>query len=138
MTKIKRQQAAIALLIIFSCTVIFHLLIITGIIPYQYVWGGKLQNKAQMYIFELLSIAINGFLIYIVLQKNRYVKRSFSRKWINNILWGFTFLFVLNTIGNLFAENNFEKILGTLLTACSAFFCWVLVKSKEPYNNHTH
>lgn len=133
-----RKEASSALLFIFSITILFHLLVLCGIISYSIVWGGQLKSKTQMYIFEFLSILLNGFLIYIVLQKMRYVKRKMSRKWLNYCLIGFSILFLLNTVGNLFANNSFEQIFGTILTGLSAIFCWVLAKSKEPYRSGSH
>jgi len=53
------------------------------------------------------------------------------------IIWVFVFLFALNTLGNLFAENLIEQILGTLLTFISATLCWIIVKKKNKRNANT-
>ncbi len=110
--------------------VIFHLCIITKIIPYEITWGGRLQNDSEMYFFETISIIINLFLGFILLMKGGYIKLYFKRSVVNIVLWIFLILFVLNTIGNLFAKTIFEKSFATL-TLISAILIWVILKNKR-------
>lgn len=116
---------------LLSLVLLFHFLVLLQIIPFKMVWGGRLNNKEEMYVFEILSIIMNVFLLYTVLQKSCYIKPMFSLKIINGILWFFTIIFALNTIGNLFAINMLEKILGTLLTLISSYLCFIMAKSKQ-------
>ena len=106
---------------------IFHLLILVKIIPYEITWGGKLKNDNEMYVFETISILINTFFTYILLQKGRFVKPFFGDKTISIILWIFFVIFTLNTIGNLFAKTTFEKSF-TALTLVSAILIWITNK----------
>lgn len=101
----------------------FHFLILMKIIPYELTWGGKLKNDSEMYVFELVSIAINSFLLYVLLQKGNFVKTLFGTKTLSVILWIFFGVFALNTIGNLFAETAFEKSFS-LLTLINAVLIW--------------
>ena len=110
--------------------VIFHLCIITKIIPYEITWGGRLQNDSEMYVFETISIIINLFLGFVLLMKGGYIKFYFKRSAVNVILWIFLILFVLNTIGNIIAKTNFEKAFA-VLTLISAFLIWVILKTKS-------
>ena len=110
---------------------LFHICIITKIIPYSIAWGGRLQNDAEMYVFETISILINLLLLWTLLMKGNLVKFKFSEKTLNIILWIFFAIFVLNTIGNLFAKTLIEKQFS-LLTAISAILLWIiLVKHKN-------
>jgi len=108
------------------------------IIPYAIAWGGRLQNDEQMYIFETGSIIINLFLISILLMKGRYIPLQFKDKALNILLWIFFILFILNTLGNLFAQTNFEKLFA-ILTLTLASLIWVILRSgnsKEYYESN--
>lgn len=108
-----------ALIIIYSIIIVFHSCILLKIIPYDITWGGRLQSDQEMYIFEITSIAINLFLIWILSMKGNFVTYKFPVKVIHVILWVFVVVFALNTVGNLFAKTLLEKAF-TLLTLGSA------------------
>ncbi len=107
------------LIVTYSIITVFHGCILLKIIPYDITWGGRLQNDQEMYVFETASIAINLFLIWILLMKGDFVKFKFPIKVIHAILWIFVVVFTLNTVGNIFAKTLFEKAF-TLLTLGSA------------------
>jgi hypothetical protein len=81
---------------ITSLALIFHMLILLKIIPYDITWGGRLRTDQEMYVFEAFSILVNSFFIYILLQKGSYVKNFFSERTITIILWMFFGIFCLN------------------------------------------
>jgi len=110
---------------------LFHFCIILKIIPYSIAWGGRLTNDTEMYIFETVSILVNLFLCWILLMKGEFVKFRFSPKIVRIILWLFCILFILNTVGNIFAKTNFEKCFS-LLTGLSAILIWMILKQKHP------
>jgi hypothetical protein len=49
---------------------LFHLAILTKIIPYEIIWGGRLENDSEMYVFETISIIFNIFLGLVLLIKD--------------------------------------------------------------------
>ena len=129
------KKIALKLMIgLLSIILIFHLCVLFEIISYKIVWAGKLNSKEEMYVFEAVSILINFFLIIVLCIKFQNIKKSETNRIINIIIWVFVFLFALNTLGNLFAENLIEQILGTLLTFISATLCWIIVKKKNKRN----
>ncbi|MFO0507892.1 MAG: hypothetical protein ACK5YS_03380 [bacterium] len=107
------------LIVIYSIITVFHSCILLKIIPYDITWGGRFQNDQEMYVFETTSIAINLFLIWILLMKGDFVQYKFPVKVIHVILWIFVVVFTLNTVGNIFAKTLLEKAF-TLLTLGSA------------------
>lgn len=126
------KEIAIKLMLgIFALVVVFHTLILTQIIPYTIVWAGKLKTVNEMFVFEIISISINLFLILVLILKGRSIKNNSSHKLINGILWVFIILFAFNTIGNLMAETLFEKIVFTPLTLLSAILLWIIVKKDK-------
>jgi hypothetical protein len=125
-------QIKILLGLLFS-VILFHICIIVKIIPYNIAWGGRLTNDNEMYVFESISILINLFLSWLLLMKGEFVQFKFPNKTINLILWIFFALFILNTVGNLFAKTNFEKLFA-LITGLSAILIWNILKHKKTTN----
>jgi len=118
------------LLGILISVIFFHLLILVKVVPYEITWGGRLQNDTEMYVFEAISILINVFLIWILFMKGNFVKFQFPHVVQHTILWVFFVIFVLNTIGNLFAQTIFEKFFS-LLTGIIVIFLWAIIKKKK-------
>jgi len=112
---------------LLSIIILFHFCIIIKLIPYNIVWGGRLKNDTQMYIFEIISITINGLLITVLLLKGNYLKHKISEKVLNVILWFFVILFALNTVGNLFSKTYFEKFFA-ILTFMFVVLIWIILK----------
>jgi heme/copper-type cytochrome/quinol oxidase subunit 4 len=110
----KRLAANIAI-IILSLIIVFHLLVIFGIVPYSIVWGGRLTSKFQMIAFETISFIINLIIILLVLLRVGYIKTS--RTNLTRIsMWVIFGIFVLNTVGNLFSASSLERAIFTPLT----------------------
>ena len=121
------------MLVLLLAVVIFHLCIIAKIIPYEITWGGRLKSEQEMYVFESISIFINLLLGFVLLMKGGYVKPYFKQSVIALILWVFLILFVLNTVGNIFAKTNFEKLFS-VFTLMSAILIGVILKNKTTNN----
>lgn len=129
---VQRKVYTKILIWITSLVTVFHILILSGIIPYEITWGGNLKTAKEMYVFESSSILINAFFVYVLLQKENFIKVVFSHRAISIILWVFFALFVLNTIGNLLARTAFEKAF-TLVTLLNAFLLWKINTMKIAY-----
>ena len=128
MTKNRGVKAVI--LILFILIVIFHFLVIFGIVPFQNVWGGRLKTQEEMLKFEAFSIVLNLIFIAVVLVKAGFWKVKISPKIISILLWIMTILFALNTIGNLFAVNDLEKYIATPITFILSVLCFILAREK--------
>lgn len=120
------HTAARSVIIILSLIVIFHLLVLAGIIPYKIVWGGRLENTTDMIRFEVVSIGINLLMLAIVANKSGYLNWGKSKQWVRIGLWIMVVLFSINTLGNIVAINIWEKIIFTPLTLLLAFFSFRL------------
>lgn len=106
-----------------ALVIAFHLTVITGIVPYTIVWGGRLGNVRDMIVFESASILINLLLLSCTALKTRRMNKGASVKILNGFIWAFALLFALNTIGNLFAKASIETIIFTPLTFILAVLC---------------
>ena len=107
------------LIIITILGIVFHFAILFKIISYTITWGGRIKNDREMYFFECISILVNLFFIFILSQKGVLIPIYFGEKTITIILWIFFFIFSINTIGNLFAKNRFEKFFAIITLANS-------------------
>jgi heme A synthase len=112
------------IIIILSSIIIFHFLVLTGVIPFNIVWGGNLTSKTQLYTMEAISIAINTVMLLIILTYCGVIKSSINRKYIIGAIWCMFLLFVLNTLGNLMAKTSLETYIFTPLTSILAIFCF--------------
>ena len=109
--------------------VVFHFFIVTKLIPYDIAWGGRIQNDQEMYVFEALSIIVNLFLALILLMKGNYMKPIFSDRTLNTILWIYFGMFILNTVGNIFAKTNLEKSFAAL-TLLFSVLIWNILRNQ--------
>lgn len=124
----KKVQLINILLVVFGLVLVFHFLVLMGIVPYEYVWGGRLNTLKNMYAFEGVSILLNVLVMLVLFKKRNSLITGTSNKVIETLLWILCFLFTLNTIGNLFAETNFEKWVFTPVTAILAYVFFILAK----------
>jgi len=116
--------AAYGIVVILSFIIIFHFLVIAGLIPFNIVWGGNLTDKAQFYTMEAVSIAVNILMLSIILIYCGVIKSSFNRKYIIGAIWFMFLIFLLNTVGNLMAKNSLETYIFTPLTLMLSIFCF--------------
>lgn len=119
------------LIFLFSGSLIFHLLVLIGVINFNIIWGGRINSLSEMYLFEAISFLTNTLFLFIVLLKAAYLKINISTKIVNIGVWSMAGLFTLNTVGNLFSKNEMEKAIFTPLTLISAFFCVILAMNKS-------
>jgi len=109
---------------------IFHFLVLSQIIPYEITWGGRLKSLKEMYLFESVSIILNGIFIGVVAMKAAVFGAVVSTRYLNYFIFAMAILFSINTIGNLFAEKNIEAILGTTFTLLLSVFCFRIASEK--------
>lgn len=121
-----KQIAAKGLLAILSSIIVFHLLVITGVIPYQIVWGGRLQNVNQMLKFEAVSLLLNLVMVTWVALSLGRIQLKVNENVLRIGFWIMFLLFLLNTVGNLLSNNGLEKIIFTPLTVLLALFSFRL------------
>lgn len=111
------------LLLVLSFFLVLHFLILLKFIPYNIVWGGRLKSDAEMYRFELVSILINLFFLFIILIQSNILTINFPQKIMTILLGLMTALFAFNTLGNIKSINKIERIYLTpitlILTICS-------------------
>lgn len=127
---ISTKAAAYTITAIMSATIIFHILILTGVIPYEITWGGRLKTQQDMLRFETTSILINITMILIVAAHMRWLPFYIDKRTTRVALWLMAVMFLLNTVGNIIAVTVLEKTFG-ILTLVLALMCIRLATDKE-------
>lgn len=117
------QTAFWIMVLLNGAVIFFHVAVLTGIIPIGYVWGGKLASKNDMYVFETLSLAINFLIGWILLSKWQPNRFRVSARATNILLYMLSVVFLINTVGNLFAASLMERLIATPLTLLAAICC---------------
>lgn len=115
---------------LIGLVILFHLGILLKIIPYHIAWGGRLTNDQEMYVFEIISIVVNVLLLLVLLMKGRFIRFQFPPQVVRVVLWVFFFLFILNTIGNIFAQTWFEKSFAIVTLLLFSFLIWSILRDK--------
>ena len=114
-----------------STLVVFHLLVLLQIIPFDMVWGGKVGNIEEMRSLELTSIVITLLMLVVVAIRARYLRIGVNKKIVNITLWAMFLFFCLNTIGNALSTNPFEQMVFTPVTLLLALFMFRIIRAKK-------
>jgi len=124
--------ASFALMVLFSAICVFHFLALFQVIPFDILWGGRLKTKEEMWVFESISIVLNFLMLGVILIYRGAIQIGISKKSLRFSLWAMAVLFFINTIGNLFAINKWEKIIFTPMTFLLSLFCFSLAYWFKP------
>ena len=116
--------ATSGLLVIFSLVIVFHLLVVIGIIPTDIVWGGNIRDKQRLWILESISITLNILMLLFVCAYAGIIKVKIHLTLVKVVFWILFVIFVLNTLGNIFAMNSLETYIFTPITFLLAIFCF--------------
>lgn len=123
--------SAYAITLLLALVVVFHVFVIVGIIPYQIVWGGRINDRSQLIPFEILSILINIFLLLLIALKAGFIPIKINASVLRIFIWFMVILFLFNTLGNLFSKNDFEKYIFAPLTILLSLFSLRLALEKR-------
>lgn len=112
---------------IFGLFIIFHLSVIMGIllfefVPLNFLWGGRLETREELLVFEFVSLIVMTLCYLIILIKSEKVFLPGMSGVASIALWILFGLFLLNTIGNILAKTTFEKLFA-IVTATLAILC---------------
>ncbi|MDZ7369821.1 MAG: hypothetical protein ONB12_01470 [candidate division KSB1 bacterium] len=114
---ISAKSAGNILLIIFSALIVFHILVLTGLVPADIVWGGRVNTlQITWRVFEFISLVFTILFAIIVAIKFGYIKPTRFGSAVTVFLWLMFAFLLLNTLGNLTAESLQEKLIFTPIT----------------------
>ncbi len=114
------------LLIILGLLLLFHILVLLGVVPANIVWAGKLKNRSDLIKMESISLIVLSILIAIITQRLGYHQWWANPRYTQVGIWIFFALFLLNTLGNLTATTAFEKYFFGSLTVLISILLFLL------------
>lgn len=121
------KVSAYLIVFLFIFALIFHVIVAAGFIPMDMVWGGKMESREQLLVFESISITLNLVFLFTLLAATNLIKSKMPEKLKTITLWVMALIFVLNTLGNIFSENELEKIIFTPITALISACLFVII-----------
>lgn len=124
------RLASKIIITINTIAILMHVLIILKIVPYDFVWGGRLKSETDLIIYESLSIGVQTLFISIIAVKAGYVFSGKFKKTVNFGTWVMFGLMVLNTIGNLASNSGLETMVMTPLTSVLSILVFRLAIEK--------
>ncbi|TKC15860.1 hypothetical protein [Robertmurraya kyonggiensis] len=131
MKKLISIRLASNLIITINTTaLLMHVLILLKIVPYDFVWGGRLKSESDLVIFESMSIVVQILFITIIAVKAGYIFKGKFKRTVNVGTWVMFGLMVLNTIGNLFSNSGLETMVMTPITCLLALLVFRLAIEK--------
>ena len=114
------RVALLLMLTLLAIFTIFHVLVLAGVLPYTIVWGGKMQEPADMQRMEVVSLCIMLALLTVVGSRAEIIPLKLPARAYKLIFWAMFLLFLLNTLGNLASVNDFERFAFTPITLAMA------------------
>lgn len=107
---ITAQRASQILTVILGLMILFHLLVIIGIVPASWVWGDKAPRESILPL-ELIAIVITFSFILFLKIKMRYVNMGQKNKPVNVVLWIIAAFLAFNALANLISSATVENII---------------------------
>ena len=95
---------------------LYNLAVLLRFVDYHYAWGGRLTTIESMYSFVTFSIISNLAFLTIVTVAKKQIDRNNLNSKLRILILLMAILFLVNTLGNIFAITLFEKIVFTPMT----------------------
>ena len=93
-----------------------------------------MKTKEQLFVFEIISLVVQALCMFFTLVRSRFVFLPGLMNIAKAAMWVLFVLFLVNTLGNIFAKTAFEKcfaIVTTILSVCSLR----IALEKEPHSD---
>lgn len=128
--QIDYKLAVNIMLVLLATIILFHILVLLQLVPWQIVWGGRLDNLHEMRLYEIISITINVFIGIVIAIKGGYVRGILPTKVVSLAIYLVVVLFALNTLGNFFSNSLLEALIFTPVTLLCAVLCYRIAIEK--------
>ncbi|MEA3370168.1 MAG: hypothetical protein U9Q40_02385 [Campylobacterota bacterium] len=120
------EKAFYTLGMLIISLLIYHALIITGVLSAENVWLGRLENAEEIFKHELASILLLLFVLMFMLL-NTINKANYFAKYIYLL---YAVILFLNGIANFFAQSKFELFVFTPLAFFMSYLFYKISKGK--------
>ena len=123
---ISLKLAANVLLVALGGLILFHLLILSGIITPSMVWGGQLETNSQVVMMEIGAIVVSALMMLMIAIRVDYIKAPKLQGFTQTAMWVIFVFLLLNTAGNLSSSSGTETLIFTPITIILAVMAYRL------------
>ncbi len=125
------RTAADVLLAALALLAVFHVLVLTAVLPADIVWGGGAANSRTDAVgAEAFSLALTILFGLVVAGRAGRLKLPGLSRTVRVGTWVVFAYFALNTLGNLTASSSVERIVFTAVSASLALLALRVATSK--------
>ncbi len=115
---------------IIMLLIIFHILLLLGVVPSDIVWGGKVTDEETIIKLEIFSLVTSFMFLGVILLKINQDKLPKFKNTINYAVIVICAYFVFNIVGNLASEVTLEKLIFTPITVILSLLLFMLAIEK--------
>jgi hypothetical protein len=131
MKKFLNTKSSGNILIIFLIIlIVFHVLVLMKIIPFEMLWGGQIKNSSSLFIYEGFAVFLTIIFLLIISMKIGYINPEKFVKVVNFGVWLVFVYFLMNTIGNFSSGITIEKWIFTPITIIMTILAFRLAIEK--------
>ena len=124
---ISARLAGNVLLIAMALLMVFHVLVLIGVVPAAAIWGGQVQaGTGALVVMEVIAMGVTLVFAAIIAAKAGYLKAGRLRIVVKIGVWLIFAFLVLNTLGNLASGVSTEGLIFAPITLILAFFAFRL------------
>ncbi len=128
---ISSRAAANGLLVALAGLVLFHVLMLAGVLPADMAWGGRAGESAQsLTVLETVGLVVTVLFAVVVAAKAGYLGGLRFRRTIDVAMWIVFVYFVLNVVGNVASSSSLERAIFTPLSVVLALLALRLAVQK--------
>lgn len=109
------RMSVIIILALVGLFLVFHILVMAGVVPSTIVWGGRITTRSTLLFSETVSLTVLAAAGLIVILRGSSLLTNGVPQF-GFFTWVFTALFAFNTVGNLMAKTSFERFAFTPVT----------------------
>ncbi|WP_276356054.1 hypothetical protein [Cohnella caldifontis] len=113
---ISARVSGMILLIAMTAMLVVHVLIAAGVMPSDFIWGGRIGSETELLVMEGIAIAATLLFMGLIALKTGLAGRAKFRRTAAVGAWIVFAYFLLNTAGNLASEAALERTLFVPVT----------------------
>ena len=114
------EQAGRWLRILLAGLIVFHLLVISGLVPPEIVWGGQLEGAESILPLEILAITLTAMFLGVTALRTGSIGNMSDSRWVWLAVWLMAIYFLINTLGNLASGVSAENFIFAPISLAAA------------------
>ncbi len=101
-------KITITIIVLF---IIFHILVLLGVVPSNIVWGGQIAEESTVMRHEILRLLVSFIFLAIIIEKLNQNKITKFKKLSNAAFWFIYIYFIITSIAKLALAVTLEKLI---------------------------